>query len=74
MMFYERTADELKKIPKKQLKYQLQIVLDEIDSAKERKKEAVSSDTPVDYQERNKVIQGWIRKMRKYQKSIREVL
>jgi hypothetical protein len=73
-MFYERTADELKKLTKKQLKYQLLIVQDEIEATKERKKESVVSNEPVDYAERNKTLQGWIRRMRKYQKNIREVL
>jgi hypothetical protein len=74
MMFYDREIADLKKLSKKELKYQLQIVQDEIDCTKERKNESVQTNVPIDYHERNKVLMGWVRKMRAYQKNIREVL
>ena len=73
-MYYEATAKELKKLPKKTLKYYLKIVLDEIETAKERKKEVVETDVPFDYQARNLKINYWLRKIRKFQKELKEVL
>lgn len=72
-MFYEITVEQLKKIKKEHLEFQLKIVLDEIETTNNIKKQIITGKEKENSSDIIKMCDSWLRKMRKHKSNIKSV-